>query len=102
MTTTAAASGRFARQPGLAFRTLDDQTVIVDPQNRQVHVLNGTGSAIWQLLEGQRSVAEVVAELERDGPFQVERQRVASDVAAFLAELARKGLVVTQDPGRSP
>jgi hypothetical protein len=99
MSSAAPAHGRFSRLPGLAFRKLDEQTVIVDPQNRQVHVLNDTGSAIWELLEDRRSLGEMVAALGREGAFDAQEQQIASDVMAFLTELTGKGLLVHEDGG---
>jgi hypothetical protein len=84
----------FQRIPGLAFRRLDDQTVIVMPRNRQVHVLNLTGSLIWELLESQRSLEQLVRELERDGEFEAEPGQVARDVEVFVGRLEQGGLVV--------
>ena len=83
----------YVRPPGLAFRRLDDETVIVDAHRRQVHVLNGTGSRIWDLMAEQRSLNEVVAALVADGPFSTPLTEVEGDVAAFMAELRRMGLV---------
>lgn len=84
----------YSRPPGLAFRRLDDETVIVDARSRQVHVLNGTGSRIWDLLARQQTLTDVVAALVADGPFSAPAAEVHRDVAAFMAELRRMGLIL--------
>lgn len=83
----------YRRIERLPFRQLDRQTVIINPRSREVHVLSGAGSSIWALLDRPRSVVQIVAELEREGPFDVDSAAVAADVAAFVADLADKGLV---------
>lgn len=85
---------RFARAKGLPFRHLDGQTVIVDPRRREVHVLNGTASAIWDLLgDDLRSLHDLVAALEHEGAFDAPLETVAADLDGFLADLVQKGLV---------
>jgi hypothetical protein len=91
MTTTS--TEHFARIPRLAFRKLDDQTVIVDPRRREVHVLNGIGTEIWELLGEARTVVELVAALEHEGSFDAGFETVARDLREFLGELAQKGLI---------
>lgn len=88
----------YSRVGHLPFRRLDDETVVLNPSNREVHVLNGTGSRIWELLAIERSVPELVRALETDGRFEVEDEIIAGDVAVFVAELVRKGLVTTPPP----
>jgi hypothetical protein len=90
---------RFARAKGLPFRHLDGQTVIVDPQRREVHVLNGTASTIWDLLgDDTRTVWDLVAALGHEASFDVSLQTIAADLDGFLSDLAQKGLVHTTAP----
>jgi hypothetical protein len=86
-------SDRYSRAERLPFRRLDDQTVIVDPRRREVHVLNGVGSAIWDLLSETKNVVDLVAALEHDGRFDADFDTIAADVQTFLADLIGKGLV---------
>jgi Coenzyme PQQ synthesis protein D (PqqD) len=90
------AAGSYCRVERLPWRKLEGQTVIVDPRTRQVHVLNGTGALIWDLLGRRRSLAELVQELERDGEFEADREAIRQDVASFLEKLQSKQLL---EPG---
>jgi hypothetical protein len=86
----------FRRRNALPFRTLDGETVIVNPEHREVHVLNGTASHIWELLEDWRTLDDVVAALNDqavDGRFDVPRSQIEQDVLQFLDQLVDKGLV---------
>jgi hypothetical protein len=87
----------------LPFRRLDQETVIVDPRNRQIHVLNGTGSAIWALLEKGRTIPDLVSALTGDegggaAGFDGDSLVIARDVETFIADLAGRGLVVDVTP----
>jgi len=92
-----AASGTFRRAPRLPFRSLDGQTVIVNPRNREVHVLNGTGSDIWRLLERPKTLVELAGALRGDQGFDADDAQILSDIGAFVDELARKGLLAGED-----
>ena len=51
------------RDPGLPFQKLDEETVVVDPRTREVHLLNETAARIWELLAAPSSVDELAAKL---------------------------------------
>jgi hypothetical protein len=77
----------------LPFRTLDGETVIVNADHHEVHVLNGTASRIWELLDDWRTLPDVVAALLGKDGFDVSRAEVEQDVLQFLDQLVDKGLV---------
>lgn len=84
---------RYCRVDRLPWRKLDGQTVIVDPRTRQVHVLNGTGAQIWDLLAERRSLSDLVGELEREGEFDADADVIRADIGQFLEELQRRQLL---------
>jgi hypothetical protein len=86
----------YCRRQRLPFRKLDEQTVILNPRGRDVHILNGTGTLIWELLSEGHSADELVGLLNGHRPFDADAEEMARDVAGFLAELATKGLVVAE------
>jgi hypothetical protein len=55
------------------------------------HGLNETGWAIWQLIDGDRSDAEIAAELR--GQVEEPPDELADDVARFLAAMRVRELV---------
>lgn len=81
----------YLRADDLPFRTLGEETVVVNTRTREVHVLNGTGSRIWSLLSPARSLADLVHALE--GEFELPAETAAREVAAFVGDLVDKGLV---------
>lgn len=78
--------------PDILARAMDDGLVIVSPQAGKVRVLNEIGSAIWQLIDGQRSVAQIQAAMLET--FAVEPDELRQDLEAFLAELLQRKLIV--------
>jgi pyrroloquinoline quinone biosynthesis protein D len=59
--------------------------------------LQGAGSEIMRLCEGNLTVAEIVDQLAA-GHREVTRDRIETDVARLLTELAGRGLVLLGDP----
>lgn len=84
----------FRRNDDLAFQGLLDQVVIVDARTRQVHVLNGTASRIWSLLEHETSAADLARALGQE--YVVEAADAQAEVESFLRELEEKGLATAQ------
>ncbi|HUS80608.1 MAG TPA: PqqD family protein [Armatimonadota bacterium] len=58
---------------------------------QQVHLLNNTAAAVWQLLDKPRTPDEVVSLLAER--FDVPRQAIADDVNELLADLGSRELV---------
>ena len=89
---------RYSRVPGIPFRRLEGEVVVVNPRRRQVHVLNGTAAKIWELLASARSLAQLVSELSGERRFDADPEEIARDVAAFVADLAANDLVTADRP----
>lgn len=81
-----------ARHPRVVHSQLNDgETVLLHLETGQYHELNQIGAAIWELLDGERTLAEVTEELRarlQDPPEGLELV-----VAEFLEELRTRGLV---------
>lgn len=87
----------YTRTEGLPHRTLGDETVVLNVQTREVHVLNGTGSLIWSLLDSAHSLTQLMVVLAKD--FALDPSAAEPQVAAFLADLLDKGLVTAPTGG---
>ena len=85
-------SGRWRRDNALPFQRLEEDTIVVDPKRREVHLLNETAARVWELLEAPRTLDEIVAELadEYDAPDD----ELRSGVSELIAELAEKAAFV--------
>lgn len=87
------------QMPDVTASDLDDELVLYNLRTDQVHVLNATAAAIWELCDGSlsvREIADVLAEACR-----VPLARVEPDVQNMLAEFHAAGLI-TLDGHLSP
>lgn len=81
-------------RPGLLYRELDGETVVLDPDRGTYYGLNEVGTAIWRALQvsdDPRPLDEVHAELLRD--YEVEAEELWNDLLALIRELDERGLV---------
>ncbi len=83
------------RDPTLPFQRMDEETIVIDPRAREVHLLNETAARIWELLETPTSVDELCEALadEYEGASPA---AVRAEVEGFLSDLGGKGLLTTK------
>jgi hypothetical protein len=60
-------------------------------------LLTDTGAAVWELLDGRRTVGEVVGLLAAE--VGLEPAEIRADVAGFVQQLAERALVAPVRPG---
>jgi len=71
------------KNPALAWREIDETTVIISPSDSVMHELNDTGSFLWRSIDGHRSAADLAALL-------AETYEVAPDMALTIRSLCWK------------
>lgn len=81
----------YERDAGLPFQTLEEETIVVDPKTREVHLLNDTAARVWELLASAQSVDELTAALGEEYDAPADELRVS--VEELLRGLADKGLL---------
>lgn len=77
--------------PRTASRVFGQDAVIISPAENTVRMLNPTGSRIWELADGSRTMDEIAALLTQD--FEVSLSEARQQVAEFLSDLETRGLV---------
>lgn len=101
MTAAVSASTICSPSADVVAREIEGEIVIVPvvagigDADDELYTLNETGHALWKKLDGQRSLAEVVDELEQE--FDAPRATLEADVVGFAAEMVRRGILVTRD-----
>jgi hypothetical protein len=80
-----------ARTATTASRLIAGEAVILSLDTKVLRGLNAVGSRVWELIDGRRTVDEIVDVIVAE--FDVARPEAAADVAAFVRELIDKGLV---------
>jgi hypothetical protein len=73
------------------WQVVEGEAVLLDLQGKRILGLNGAGSFVFPLLDGDHTVAWLAATMAQR--FGVEVHRAEADLRAFLAELARRGYV---------
>lgn len=80
------------RQDGLAWHVAGDDVVVLDLDGSVYLKLNNSGRVLWERLSEPSDEAELQqALIERYG---IDAERAAADVAAFLSDMRRRGLLV--------
>ena len=81
------------KNPALAWREIDDETIIISPNDSVMHELNDTGSFLWKNIDGKKSAAELAELLVEN--YEVTPDIALSDTQALLEEMSSRKLVVT-------
>lgn len=68
--------------------------MVVVPSRQEVQVLNEIGTALWSLIDGQRTVAEILEQLERE--YEVEPAQLESDVREFIETLDQRNMLLQE------
>jgi coenzyme PQQ biosynthesis protein PqqD len=91
---------RFRQKEGLLSQRAAETRVLLDPADGNYFALDDVSGRIWDLCDGNRTVAQVVETLcaEYDAP----RETVEADVLEFLGEMLTEGLVMAppKPPGQ--
>jgi hypothetical protein len=88
----APAAGAILRVAGrCAWQVVEGEAVLLDLHGSRIVGLNPVGSYVFERLDGTRNVARLAGDVA--ARFGVVEPRALADVSAFLAELARRGLV---------
>ncbi len=80
----------FKKNQGVVFRRIGDECVLVPIVNNagdlsSVYTLNEVGTRIWELLDGNRSIAVLCKAIEDE--YEVSADTAAADVSEFIGEL---------------
>ena len=81
------------KNPALAWREIDEETVIISPNDSVMHELNDTGSFLWKNIDGKKSAAEL-AELLAEN-YEVTKDIALSDTQSLLEEMSSRKLVLS-------
>lgn len=87
-------AARYEKDPSVVYREIAGEAILV-PIRRNVadmesiYQLNEVGAFIWGLVDGQKTGAQICAELPEE--FNVSAEQAASDTAEFLGQLLAIG-----------
>jgi hypothetical protein len=78
--------------PDVVFRVLGDGAVLVNLSSNEIFELNGTGAAVWSMVEQGRSVDDIVANLV--SRFDVDDATARQECDRLMADLQTRGLLL--------
>lgn len=91
----------WARSDDVVSREIEGEMIIVPIASGigdiedELYTLNETGRAIWNRIDGVRTLGEIATALsaDYDGPTEL----IARDVLGLAGELARRGIIVRRE-----
>ena len=86
----------FMKQTDCVTREIAGETIIVPIKSRvgdldSIFTLNEVGTMIWQLIDGQRSIGQIVQAVRQT--YAVEPEEATKDTFDFLGSLENAGLI---------
>lgn len=85
---------------GIAYRIIEGEAVLINPETGIVFVLNQTGSFLWQQFDGTKSIREIAETVQQT--FAVPYADAEYDLLEFLRELEARELIRCHPPNDYP
>ena len=85
-------STRLQRSPNATFQVVADEAILIHLHTGVYYSLNEVGTVFWELLDGQRTLADCAAQIasEYNAPPEV----ILADLQELAGELAKEDLVI--------
>lgn len=80
------------RDDRMIMRRCADGWALVDTYRRTMLMLNPSARLIWEMLDGNHTLAQVVCRLS--GEFDVDERVLEKDVRQFIGELRKREMIV--------
>jgi len=87
---------RFVRDPGVVARKIEDEVILVPIRQKatdvdSIYTLNEVAARVWDLLDGERRVADVRDAIVAE--FEVSPEQAQADLLELLQQLEGVGAV---------
>jgi hypothetical protein len=80
-------SNRITRAEEVIWRRIGEEVVVIKDDGLSTHILNRTGSFIWELADGTLGVEEIAARLYERFDVSIEQARI--DVEELISKLIK-------------
>ncbi|MDX1521315.1 MAG: PqqD family protein [Anaerolineae bacterium] len=80
------------RSPDASHQMVGEEAILINLTSGEYYSLNDTGAAFWELIDGQRTIADCAATIAAD--YDVEAGVVEEDLLELAAEFKSEGLIV--------
>jgi len=82
---------KIRRNDEAVWRVIDDEVVVLIPGERALHALRGCGSRVWELIDGETTIAEIIQQICTE--YEVEPQKAREEINEYVSRLAAINLV---------
>jgi methyltransferase-like protein len=79
------------RHENVAWRTVVDKALLVNPKDSFIYPLNTVATRIWELMDGKTSTEDIINRLSEE--FEYEESEIQRDALEFLEELRKADLI---------
>lgn len=86
----------FVRNESFPWRTMNGETVLVRVGDSEVDHFNEVGTAVWELLDGKRTITDIARKVAES--FDISEEAAAVDIETFLNGLIERQLVIASGP----
>ncbi len=77
---------------GTVAAEVDEETILLSPADFSYYGLQGSGDPVWALIDGERSVEQIIVQLQGDHP-DTDPEQIRRESMEFIEALAVAGLV---------
>ena len=77
----------------ITLQDLGDEVLLYDSDKENVHVLNNTANAIWNLCDGEHTIDDIQKHLEEQFP-DVSEDHIVEDIRTTIMEFKEKKLII--------
>ena len=86
----------FKKNEKVPWRVIEGEAILVKVDSGEVSHLNEVATKIWQAIDGQRKVSDIIRHIHDS--FDVKREEAEKDTLGFLKALADKKIIVRVNP----
>jgi hypothetical protein len=86
---------------GLITRTIDDECMILNPEDGYMHLLNVTGKDIWEFLDTCATLEELIETMYKYYNEEISREILKNDISEIINSLKEHNLIKEQDDSDS-
>jgi hypothetical protein len=84
--------------PGIAFRIIEGEAVLVNPENKMIYVLNHTGAFAWQKIDGKSNIKKIAQMIGEE--YRIDGTEAEKDLRELFEGLSNRGLISWNKPDK--
>lgn len=84
-----------AQNEEVYYHKVENEGLLIHGQKGKVRTVNYVGDFIWNLIDGHKSVAQIVDQVKSEFNYQVDT--IKSDVIHYLQELSDRSLIYLRE-----